>query len=60
MAGENGGAPARQRDASLSIDGQPEKTTWARGDVQFVGRGVAHEARNTGGKPVDMVVVAIK
>ena len=60
MAGENGGAPARQRDASLSIDGQPEKTTWARGDVQFVGRGVAHEATNTGGKPVDMVVVAIR
>jgi len=45
---------------SLSIDGKPTKTAWARGDVQFVGRGVAHEARNTGGKPVDMVVVAIK
>jgi len=45
---------------SLSIDGKPARTTWARGDVQFVGRGVAHEARNTGGKPVDMVVVAIK
>lgn len=45
---------------SLSIDGKPAKTTWARGDVQFVGRGVAHEAKNTGGKPVDMVIVAIK
>jgi quercetin dioxygenase-like cupin family protein len=45
---------------SLSIDGKPATTTWARGDVQFVGRGVAHEAKNTGGKPVDMVVVAIK
>jgi quercetin dioxygenase-like cupin family protein len=45
---------------SLSIEGKPVKTTWARGDVQFVGRGVAHEARNTGGKPVDMVIVAIK
>jgi quercetin dioxygenase-like cupin family protein len=45
---------------SLSIDGKPAKTTWTRGDVQFVGRGVAHEAKNTGGKPVDMVVVAIK
>ena len=45
---------------SLSIDGKPARTTWARGDVQFIGRGVAHEARNTGGKPVDMVVVAIK
>jgi len=45
---------------SLSIDGKPAKTTWARGDVQFVGRGVAHEARNTGGKPVDMVIVAVR
>jgi beta-alanine degradation protein BauB len=45
---------------SLSIDGKPAKTTWARGDVEFIGRGVAHEAKNTGGKPVDMVIVAIK
>lgn len=45
---------------SLSIDGKPAKTTWARGDAQFIGRGVAHEAKNTGGKPVDMVIVAIK
>jgi len=45
---------------SLEIDGKPAKSTWARGDVQFVGRGVAHQAKNTGGKPVDMVIVAIK
>ena len=45
---------------SLSIDGKPAKTTWARGDVQFIGRGVAHEAKNTGGKPGDMIIVAIK
>ena len=45
---------------SLSVDGKPAKTSWARGDVQFVGRGVAHEAKNTGGKTVDMVIVAIK
>jgi beta-alanine degradation protein BauB len=45
---------------SLSIDGKPARTTWARGDAQFVGRGVPHEARNAGGKPVDMVIVAIK
>jgi quercetin dioxygenase-like cupin family protein len=45
---------------SLSIDGKPAKTTWARGDVQFVGRGIAHQAKNAGGKPVDMVIVAIK
>ena len=45
---------------SLSIDGKPAKTSWARGDVQFIGRGVAHEAKNTGGKSVDMMIVAIK
>ena len=45
---------------SLAIDGKPAKTKWARGDVQFIGRGVAHEAKNTGGKPVDMIIVAIK
>jgi oxalate decarboxylase/phosphoglucose isomerase-like protein (cupin superfamily) len=45
---------------SLSIDGKPAKTKWARGDVQFIGRGVGHEAKNTGGKPVDMIIVAIK
>ena len=45
---------------SLSIDGKPAKTNWARGDVEFVGRGVKHEAKNTGGKPVDMIIVAIK
>jgi oxalate decarboxylase/phosphoglucose isomerase-like protein (cupin superfamily) len=45
---------------SLSIDGKPAKTTWARGDAVFVGRGTAHEAKNTGGKPVDFVIVAIK
>ena len=45
---------------SLSIDGKPARTTWARGDVEFVGRGVKHESKNTGGKPVDMIIVAIK
>jgi hypothetical protein len=45
---------------SLSADGKPAKTTWARGDVQFIGRGVAYEARNTGDKVVDMVIVVIK
>jgi beta-alanine degradation protein BauB len=45
---------------SLSIDGKPTRTSWARGDAQFIGRGVAHEAKNTGGKPVDMLIVAIK
>jgi hypothetical protein len=50
-------APAQ---ISLAIDGNPAKTTWARGDVQFIGRGAPHEAKNMGGKPVDMVIVAIK
>lgn len=45
---------------SLSIDGKPAKTTWARGDVQFIGRGVGHESKTLGGKPGDMVIVAIK
>ena len=45
---------------SLTIDGKPAKTTWARGDAQFVGRGVAHQAKNAGGKPVDMIIIAIK
>jgi quercetin dioxygenase-like cupin family protein len=45
---------------SLAIDGKPAKTTWKRGDVQFVGRGVAHESKNTGGKPAEMMVIAIK
>ena len=44
----------------MAIDGKPAKTTWARGDVQFIGRGVAHESKNTSGKPVEMVIVAIK
>jgi quercetin dioxygenase-like cupin family protein len=45
---------------SLSIDGKPAKTTWERGDVQFIGRGVPHEAKNASGKPVDYAIVAIK
>ena len=45
---------------SLSIDGKPAKTTWARGDVAFIGRGTGHESKNTGGKPVDFIIVAIK
>lgn len=50
-------APAQ---LSLAIDGKPAKTSWARGDVQFIGRGTAHEAKSTGGKPVDFVIVAIR
>ncbi|HEY2907269.1 MAG TPA: hypothetical protein VGJ29_15310 [Vicinamibacterales bacterium] len=45
---------------SLSIDGNPAKTTWKRGEAQFIGRGVAHESKNTGGQPANMLIVAIK
>jgi quercetin dioxygenase-like cupin family protein len=47
-------------DVKVAVDGQPARTQWQRGDVLFVGRGVKHEAQNTGGKPVDFVIVAIK
>jgi quercetin dioxygenase-like cupin family protein len=50
-------APAQ---IALSIGGKPTKTSWARGDVAFIGRGTPHESKNTGGKPVDYVVVAVK
>jgi quercetin dioxygenase-like cupin family protein len=45
---------------ALSIDGKPTKTTWARGEAVFIPRGTPHESKNTGGKPVDFVIVAIK
>lgn len=45
---------------SLAVDGKPAKTKWARGDVQFIGRGVAHEAKNISGKPETFVIIAIK
>lgn len=45
---------------ALSVADQPTKSTWTRGDVAFIGRGVAHESKNTGGKPADMIIVAVK
>ncbi|MEO7192670.1 MAG: hypothetical protein ABI051_16595 [Vicinamibacterales bacterium] len=45
---------------SLSVTGQPTKTTWVRGDAVFIGRGVAHESKNTGGKPSDMIIISIR
>jgi len=45
---------------SLALDGKAPKTSWARGDVQFIGRGVPHESKNTGSKPVDFVIVSIR
>jgi quercetin dioxygenase-like cupin family protein len=47
-------------EIALSIDGKPAKASWVRGDVQFIGRGVSHETKNAGGKPVDFVILAIK
>jgi len=47
-------------DTSLSIAGKPAKTTWTRGDVSFIGRGVAHESKVTGAKGQNVIIVAIK
>jgi quercetin dioxygenase-like cupin family protein len=46
-------------DVTLNVDGKTT-THWKRGDVVFIGRGVKHESKNTGQKPVDMFIVAIK
>jgi quercetin dioxygenase-like cupin family protein len=45
---------------SLTIAGKPAKTAWAKGDVEFIGRGVAHESKNVGSKPTEFAIVAIK
>ena len=45
---------------SVSIDGKPAKTSWARGDVQWIARGTPHESKNIGGKPTTFAIVAIK
>jgi quercetin dioxygenase-like cupin family protein len=47
-------------DMSLALDGKAPVTKWQRGDVQFIGRGVKHESKNTSGKPIDFIIVAIK
>ena len=44
---------------SLTVGGKT-KTTWKAGDAEFIGRGVAHESKNTSGKPVEFVIVAVK
>lgn len=45
---------------SLALDGKPAKTSWTRGEMQFIGRGVAHASQNMSGKPLDFIIVAIK
>jgi oxalate decarboxylase/phosphoglucose isomerase-like protein (cupin superfamily) len=42
------------------VSGSTRLARRARGDAQFIGRGVAHDSKNTGGKPIDFVIVAIK
>jgi len=46
-------------DISLDVEGKT-KTHWMRGDAMFIGRGMKHASKNTGGKAVDVFIVAIK
>ena len=52
--------PLEPSQMTLSVDGKPAKTTWVRGDVQFIGRGVPHESKNMSGMPIEYVIIAIK
>jgi quercetin dioxygenase-like cupin family protein len=45
---------------SLAVEGKPAKTDWARGDVQFIGRGTPHESKNATGKPTEFIIIGIK
>jgi quercetin dioxygenase-like cupin family protein len=47
-------------ELSLAVEGQAPVTKWQRGDVQFIARGAKHQSKNTGGKPVDVIIVAVK
>ncbi len=47
-------------DVKVAVEGQPTRTKWQSGDFLFIGRGVKHESQNTGGKPIDFVIVGIK
>jgi beta-alanine degradation protein BauB len=44
---------------SVNVEGKV-KNEWKRGDVLFIGRGMKHETKNTSGKPLDVILVAIK
>jgi quercetin dioxygenase-like cupin family protein len=46
-------------DIALTVDGKT-KARWKAGDAEFIGRGVKHESKNTGGTPVDVFILAIK
>jgi len=47
-------------DMTIALEGKTPMTKWQRGDVQFIGRGVKHASKNTSGKPIEFIVVAIK
>jgi quercetin dioxygenase-like cupin family protein len=47
-------------DMMLAVEGRPTVNKWKRGDIQFIGRGVKHEAKNSTGKPVDLIIVGLK
>ena len=47
------------RSWTLAV-GTKHRDEWKRGDVHFVGRGVQHQSKNTGGKPIEFVIVAVK
>ena len=47
-------------DMSLAVEGKPVVTKWQRGTAQFIGRGVKHESKNTSGRPIEFVIVAIR
>jgi quercetin dioxygenase-like cupin family protein len=44
---------------SVNVEGKA-KTQWKRGDVLFIGRGMKHESKNSSGKPLDVIIVAVK
>ncbi len=47
-------------DMTIALEGKAPMTKWQRGDVQFIPRGVKHASKNTSGKPIDFIVVAIR
>jgi oxalate decarboxylase/phosphoglucose isomerase-like protein (cupin superfamily) len=47
-------------EINLQVEGQAPVTKWQRGDVRFIGRGVKHSSKNTGGTPAEVILVAIR
>ncbi len=52
-------ALADSNAVTVSVEGKA-KSEWKRGDVLYIGRGMKHESKNTSGKPLDMIAIAIK